>query len=128
LLIDPDKEIDRIANFLGIIKCGILFQPTKMGIQWNGNSMFGGKKNAIDSSDLYRYKTHITGKDQHIIEILCRSNMLKYQYPLDLKRSLMCIIKTYIKDAIFNINFLVRAVYCKALNNIILFKTYITER
>jgi hypothetical protein len=127
LIINSDKEIDRITNFLEINKCDALFQPTKMGIPWNGNSMFGGKKNAIDSSGLFRYKAHITRKDQHIIEVLCRSNMLKYQYLIDLEKSMMGIIKAYINNAIFKINFLLRAIYDKALNNIVLFKAYLRK-
>ncbi|SRR6266496_1048062 len=98
LVKNPDEQIDRLANFLNIEKTESLFHPSKKGVRWTGNSMFGVKMDSIDSSNLYRYKTLIKSEDQKIIEILCRKNMLKYKYPLDFKLSLTFAIQAYIKD------------------------------
>jgi hypothetical protein len=117
LLIHPDKQIDGITKFLEIEQCHTLFQPSKMGILWTGNSMFGGKKEGIDPSGLFRYKTLIASKDQKTIEVLCRSNMLKYKYSTELERELIFIIKVYIKNIIFNLGILFKAFNRTALYN-----------
>jgi hypothetical protein len=102
LVLIPEKTINQIVKFLQIDFNRSLLTPTKTGNKWNGNSMFNETKNRIDASGIGRYKEFICKSDLRTLETLCRSNMIKYSYPLN-KPSLYQIAGVSINKYLYQI-------------------------
>ncbi|RCK73017.1 MAG: Protein-tyrosine sulfotransferase 1 [Anaerolineae bacterium] len=81
LLLDPEKTISDIALFLDIEKDESLYQPTKLGAAWQGNSMFNDRFAGISKRPLGRWKTELDQPDAAFIEVACRRgmNILNYE-------------------------------------------------
>lgn len=95
LITKPSAVINEIVTFLDIGKTDSLFQPTKLGFSWKGNSMFAEEKSKIDSSMLHRYRSLISNKDWCILEVLCKVKMQEYQYGFDKYIGFGMLLKSY---------------------------------
>ncbi len=83
LVQQPEAEMKAIASFLGIQYLDMLTQPSKMGIAWKGNSMFGVKSKSVSTENFGRYKKIISQEDLAILESFCHQQMKEMEYPLD---------------------------------------------
>jgi hypothetical protein len=94
LVQQPEKEMNTVADFLGIEYQNVLIQPSKMGISWKGNSMFGAKSENISTKSFGRYKEIISKQDLMILESFCFKKMKKSGYNLDISLEKLDDIKS----------------------------------
>jgi hypothetical protein len=85
---DPEKQLSLIVNFLGIRDDKSLRLPSRAGVVWQGNSMFGDKFTGISNKPLDRWKQNLSPKDEYVIETLSGSLMKKQGYPYQGKLAL----------------------------------------
>jgi hypothetical protein len=78
---DPEAQLSVIVDFLGIRDDEILRVPTRGGVAWQGNSMFGDKFTSISSKPLGRWKHDLSPQDARVIEIMSGAQMKKMGYP-----------------------------------------------
>lgn len=83
LILNPKNQISKIKDFLDLESNSNLFEPTKNGKSWQGNSMFGKKSKNIDSTNIGRFKTKLPINELEIIETLCQKKMLYYNYTIE---------------------------------------------
>jgi len=77
---DPGGQISLIVDFLGIRDDKSLRLPSRGGVAWQGNSMFGDKFTDISKKPLERWKQYLSPQDAGRIEVLCGSLMKKMGY------------------------------------------------
>lgn len=68
LLSDPVNTMEKISNFIGIRFSNMLLIPSKFGVTWEGNSMWGERYTKISTSPIGRYKKYLTNKEISFIE------------------------------------------------------------
>lgn len=78
---DPEAQLPLIVDFLGVRDDKSLRVPTRSGVAWQGNSMYGDKFTAISSKPLGRWKHDLSPQDARVIEILSGVQMKKMGYP-----------------------------------------------
>lgn len=89
LILNPKDQISRIILFLDIEYDSKLFEPTKNGKSWQGNSMFGEKSKNINSKNIGRYEKNLSRNDIEIIEFFCKDKMIKFRYKLKSDSSIL---------------------------------------
>jgi len=80
---EPQTHLRNVAQFLEIEYNDILVSPTKMGVAWKGNSMFGSESNSVSEANSGRYKAVIAQEDLKILEAFCSEQMKVLGYSLD---------------------------------------------
>ena len=70
LLLNPEKETRRLAAFLGLEWHEALLQPTRVGSEWGGNSMFAETFTSISKDPIGRWKTNTSMSDLVILQTI----------------------------------------------------------
>ena len=83
LISQPEVHLKKIAEHLGIQYANELLTPSKLGVPWKGNSMFGSKSKGFRSDSIGRYKNIITSEELDILEAFCSEHMTECGYTLD---------------------------------------------
>ncbi len=83
LVLEHRKTLNRILEFLDLPWNDCLNAPTKNGVPWLGNSMFGRKSNKVSSDRVNRYQTLLDNESRAIIESICSDEMLALGFALD---------------------------------------------
>ena len=87
LVLNPEATMSKVVEFLSIEENDSLFSPTKKGVPWKGNSMFGQTSTKISKDRVYRYKHMMDEKTKKIIESSCFNEMkaLNYEFTAGVK-------------------------------------------
>ncbi|MBG0787649.1 MAG: sulfotransferase [Anaerolineaceae bacterium] len=80
LLLNPEPETQKLANFLGLPWDDALLQPTRVGDSWSGNSMFAQTFRSISQDPIGRWKTNTPMKDLVIMQAIARRTMAAVGY------------------------------------------------
>ena len=79
---NPERVLKRLCDFLKIEYNETLLRPTRNGIVWTGNSMFGDNKGKIHSSAVKRYKKFMSRDETELIESYLYDEMRKLGYEI----------------------------------------------
>ena len=109
LLLNPETETRSLAAFLGLEWHEALLQPTRVGSEWGGNSMFAETFTSISKDPIGRWKTNTSMRDLVILQSIARKTMGAVGYDLekvlyeilqhrgphqDNKRTTHCLVET----------------------------------
>jgi hypothetical protein len=78
-----DESLLRIINFLGIDDSPSLRIPTRSGVTWGGNSMFGDKFSAVSTRPAGRYRETLSEKTVQQLDALLFPEIKQLKYDLD---------------------------------------------
>jgi hypothetical protein len=92
LTIEPEKTLQVVVDFLGIVDDEVLRIPTSDGVPWEGNSQFGDKFQGISSKPVGRWKRELDARDASIIESICADYMGRERYDIENKSPINSII------------------------------------
>ncbi len=82
VILRREKELRELLKNLGLDWKDSLLEPTKLGADWKGNSMFGIRKSGIHNKSIGRYKKELSDNQKLIIEYLCQDEMKEFGYEL----------------------------------------------
>ncbi|MDX1975778.1 MAG: sulfotransferase [Rickettsiales bacterium] len=82
LVSDPIKEMKKVAAFLHIEFHSCLIRPTRGGIPWEGNSMFGDNAKVVHGRSKGRYKEVMDKQLIHYIEYMLYPEMQALGYSI----------------------------------------------
>ena len=80
LVLKTEETMNQILDFLNLKSDACIYEPTKNGVPWLGNSMFGQKSTKISSDRVNRYKKMMDPKTKEIIEACCSEEMKALNY------------------------------------------------
>ncbi len=80
IVLEPDVFVQKLCMFLGIKSHPGLWCPSRVGIPWGGNSMFGDRFEGISSSPLGRWKETLTINEARVIEAMLTTSMARFSY------------------------------------------------
>lgn len=80
LVLKTEETMKQILAFLSLKSDDCIYEPTKNGVPWLGNSMFGQKSTKISSDRVNRYKKMMDDKTREIIESCCAEEMKALAY------------------------------------------------
>jgi hypothetical protein len=80
LVSDPENTLQNVTAFLNIKDDQTLRQPTRNGVNWEGNSMFNDRFSGISDKPLGRWRTQLSSPEVAIIETACRKGMRRMGY------------------------------------------------
>ncbi len=69
LTCEPEKELQKLVDFLQIEWDAALVSPTRAGEQWRGNSMFANQFQGISAAPVARWKEALAPSDARVIEL-----------------------------------------------------------
>jgi protein-tyrosine sulfotransferase len=78
----PEASLRRLVDFLQIDWNPSLAAPTRAGEGWQGNSMFADQFQGISAAPVRRWKESLSPQDAAVIELLAKSPMQAFAYPL----------------------------------------------
>jgi len=82
LLTEPERELGRIADFLGIQFDVSMRQPTRAGVPWAGNSMYGDAFLGLSTKPIGRYVESLERNVIKRLEAVLHPEMTRWRYPL----------------------------------------------
>ena len=82
-----------VRDFMGIDDDPTLRQPSRNGVPWGGNSMFGERFNGVSANPIGRYRTALDRDSVQRLEAALYPEMRRLDYPLDEPVSLRARIK-----------------------------------
>jgi hypothetical protein len=108
LIREPQKCMEQISSFLGIVFNGKLLSSTSLGQPWKNNSVYGSKNFTITTSNSLKWQKEIQPLEIYYINKLFRQYILKYDYePIKHQHFLKPIkreaLKTYIRNRMFKL-------------------------
>lgn len=83
LVHNPKDIMKKICGRLQIAFNDILLIPTRNGVIWDGNSMFGDNKGKIHTSATGRYKEHLNTDEIKLIEEYLYDSLIALNYKID---------------------------------------------
>ena len=83
LLRRPEDTLERICAFLEIEMDRALYQPSRAGEIWAGNSMFGDRFSGISQQPIGRWRESLPPADAAVIEAIDGKWMRQLDYPLE---------------------------------------------
>jgi hypothetical protein len=78
----PQEGLEKVCQFIGIECLPELFNPTRGGRQWQGNSSFHTGFSGISAASVDQWKKDLTEDEVWWIEMHCRQGMQLAGYPL----------------------------------------------
>lgn len=87
MVIDPEKELLKISNFLNIKFSKFNLMPTFCGLQWSGNSFNNKKFSNISSSQAGSWKNRIDAEEAALIEFHFKDVFEKFNYKFHFSNS-----------------------------------------
>jgi len=86
LLGNPQQEVEKICNFLGVSFELNMLDVTKFtnkkGKRWGGNSAFVGKSTAISTEPIGRWRKSSNAMEVFLVESINKEYMLKFNYKI----------------------------------------------
>ncbi|MBN1264751.1 MAG: sulfotransferase [Anaerolineales bacterium] len=83
LISRPAETMERVRQFLEIKENPAMFQPSKAGKAWHGNSMFGNRFEAVSSVPKGRWRDSLSSKEVRQIEAALVFLMRRWDYTLE---------------------------------------------
>ncbi len=80
LVSEPEKNMKKVADFLGITYDEILTRPTVLNIDWQGNNRQGTKFSGISSFNTKRWLERVDKEEAKIVEHYFSEHMKKLGY------------------------------------------------
>jgi hypothetical protein len=77
---NPERELEKLTDFLQINWDPALITPTRAGAQWGGNSMFASQFQEISTTPVARWKEKLAQDDALVIEIGAGELMKQFGY------------------------------------------------
>jgi len=81
--------IARVREFLGLEDDPILYQPTRAGKPWGGNSMFDETFQGVSRRPIGRFRSALSSSEIKVLEAALRGEMERFGYPRESSLSLM---------------------------------------
>lgn len=78
----PQETLRQLTEFLQIDWDASLAAPTRAGAQWQGNSMFAERFQAISAAPVARWKENLSAQDAAVIELIAAAHMKRWGYLL----------------------------------------------
>jgi len=88
LVDNPKRIMENLADYLQIEFRDSLIIPTRIGIQWEGNSSDGKSRNKIENN-FYNYDKYLSNNEISIIDLKLRNEIIRYRYALTKEYSLI---------------------------------------
>lgn len=122
LVFNPEKEMKKIAGFLGIYYSNALITPSVFGQSWLGNSSRTKEKKIIDNKEVNKFNQFLNLNEINFIELKLKDFFKNFNYERHIKdfsklRFFYCLLKIYFqnfKDAkkiISSKNFILKYLY-----------------
>jgi hypothetical protein len=89
LATNPREMMERLAAFLEIPYNDSLLNPTRNGVFWSGNSMYGTKHEAISASSVDKYKESLSLDEIKHLEYMLRPIFLQFGWNFDYQAGLL---------------------------------------
>jgi hypothetical protein len=83
LVNELEATLATVRDFLGIKDDPALRQPSRKGVPWGGNSMFGERFQGVSANPIGRYRTTLDRDSIRRLEAALSSEMRRLDYPLD---------------------------------------------
>lgn len=99
LVTTPISVLEHICDHLSINFDQILLQPTKLGLDWYGNSMFGGRKQGIQGNSIGRFTSYQPAEEILIVEQITQAKAFQHGYEFPKKGNLPASVKEEFKTA-----------------------------
>jgi hypothetical protein len=95
MVTDPQMQMERVREFLGIADNEILYRPTKAGGKhdWGGNSAHGQKFSGIDASSLHKWREITSVEHIALLETLLFGPMQRLNYEMLAQHSISTKMK-----------------------------------
>jgi len=88
LVLEPERILLQLLDFLGIEDHFALRTPTRAGLDWQGNSMFNETFEGISASPVGRWKSDLSQHDAAIIQLVARKTAQSFGYPVDARKGI----------------------------------------
>ncbi len=81
------NTLAEVRQFLGIADDLRLYQPTRAGKPWGGNSMFGESFEGVSRRPIGRYRSALTESETQLLDVALRKHMRRFGYAIDTEYS-----------------------------------------
>ena len=103
LVLNPEKEMREIANFLNIEFSNDLVNPSVFGQSWLGNSSRSKEKKNIDSKEVNKFKEFLNNDEINFLEFKHQKFFKNFEYQNHIKKIskskfFYCLLKIYLKN------------------------------
>jgi len=76
-LVQNTREVlGKVSEFIGIEFLPVLYEPTRAGVQWEGNSSFHSAFSGVSAQSVDQWKNELTEDEVWWIDMHCREGML----------------------------------------------------
>jgi hypothetical protein len=76
----PEETLNMLVEFLNIDQDASMEAPTRLGQEWEGNSMFAQAFQGISAAPVARWKDNLSPEESAVIEIMARPLMDRLHY------------------------------------------------
>jgi len=93
LVLQPERILVQLLDFLEIEDHLALRTPTRAGLDWQGNSMFNETFEGISASPVGRWKSELSQHEAAIIQLVARKTAKQLGYPVDARKGMADLYK-----------------------------------
>jgi hypothetical protein len=92
---EPESFMEQLCTFLAIDPHPILLCPSRVGVLWEGNTMFDDRFQGISTSPVGRWRESLVHRDVAVIEIMVSSQMDEFSYSRSASYSLPAALRVW---------------------------------